>query len=246
MTSKEEKNRRSIRSIAGWSVVVLILAVSTWYLFDLGIASTPPNTRLLTTENSANTFDSTSDTSIGIPEQNAPTTPTPGFVDDFDHGLDAVWVVIFGDPVTQGGRLTSNLGAGVAAGDPSWENYQIDFDVDATQADCGFTDSSNSIGVRAEDFDHAYWFAFTSCTAEWSLLAGGADQENGAAFPDTRVDFLNKAKHITIQVDEAKISAFEEGSLLTSITDSRFQNGGIFLQIEAGTFYDNFKVTLLH
>jgi len=246
MTPKEEKFSRRILSIVGWSVVVLILAVGTWYLFDLGGAAARPVTVVPTTESPAISTEATSEGPIAVPEQDAPTTPTPGFEDDFDNGLGAVWIVIFGDPVVKDGRLTSNIGAGIAAGDPAWENYQIDFDVDATQADCGFTDSSNSMGVRVQDFDHAYWFAFTSCNAVWSLLAGGADPENSGLFAGTRVDVLNKAKHITIQVDETKMSAFENGKLLNSITDSAYKTGCIFLQIEAGTFYDNFKVTLLH
>lgn len=246
MTPKEGNFGRKILSIAGWSVVVLILAVGTWYLFELGGPAAHPVTVVPTTESLAISTEATSEGPIAIPEQDAPTTPTPGFEDDFDSGLSAVWTVIFGDPVVKDGRLTSNIGAGIAAGDPFWENYQIDFDVDATQADCGFTDSSNSIGVRVQDFDHAYWFAFTSCNAVWSLLAGGADPENNGLFAGTRVDILNKAKHITIQVDEAKMSAFENGKLLSSITDSAYKTGGIFLQIEAGTFYDNFKATLLH
>ena len=245
MAPNKEINRKRISLIAAGSVILLLLlAAGGCSPSNLGRPSSPPVASAVTDNTPANTIET--DTSpVGIPEQEAPTTPTPGFVDDFENSLSAVWTVIFGDPVVKDGQLTSSVGAGIAAGDPSWENYQIDFDVDATQADCGFTDSSNSIGVRVEDFDHAYWFAFTSCNAMWSLLAGGADPENNGLFAGTRVDFLNKAKHITIQVDETKISAFENGSLLTSINDSKFQTGGIFLQIEAQTFYDNFKVTLL-
>jgi hypothetical protein len=40
------------------------------------------------------------------------------------------------------------------------------------------------------------------------------------------------------------MSAYENGSLLSSIIASKFQTGGIFLQVEAQTYYDNFQVTL--
>lgn len=247
MSSKKENNRRrSILLIVGGSVILLLfLAVVGWYLFNSGRLSAFLINLVATTEVPTISNDATSDAPVGIPEPEAPTTPTPGFVDNFDNGLDAVWTVIYGDPLIANGQLTSNGGAGITAGDPSWENYQIDFDVDATQVDCTFLDSSNSVGIRVTDFDHAYWFVFTSCTAAWSLLAGGENLGVLSLIPDTKVDALNKAKHITIQVDETKMSAFENGLLLTSIIDSRFHAGGIFLQIEAQTFYDNFKVTLL-
>jgi hypothetical protein len=64
-------------------------------------------------------------------------------------------------------------------------------------------------------------------------------------FPDTRVSTANEAKHITIKVEDTEMSVYDNGLLLSSIEDSSFETGGIFLQLEAQTFYDNFQVTLL-
>lgn len=181
----------------------------------------------------------------GMPEEDAPGTPVPGFTDDFDDGLDPVWNVIYGQPVLTNGQLTSKIDTGITAGDASWENYQIDFDVDTSQTDCPFVDSSNSVGVRVSDFDHAYWFVFTGCEAAWSSFAGGVNEGAPNLFPDTTVNTSKGKKHITIKVDETKMSAYENGSQLSSIIDSKFHTGGIFLQVEAQTLFDNFKVTLL-
>lgn len=177
----------------------------------------------------------------GAPEEDAPGTPAPGFADTFDAGLAPAWSVIYGHPLITDGQLTSDVGAGIAAGDPSWENYQIEFEVNTHKVGCLFLDTSNSVGVRVTDFDHAYWFVFTDCNAGWSLFAGGVPD----LFPDSLVKASNGAKHITIKVEEAQMSAYGNGALLSSITDTRFRTGGIFLQIEAETLYDNFQVTLL-
>jgi hypothetical protein len=250
MTSNAEKNSRNLLPVVGGIVLLLLLvAVGGWYLFHLKSSASPPVPQTVRVDNSTSAVSETDEAPIEIPEQDAPTTPVPGFVDNFDNGhLNAAWTPIYGDPFIEDGRLTSHAGAGIAAGDPSWENYQIDFDVDVSQVDCTFVDSSNSVGVRVKDFGHAYWFVFNSCNAAWSFFAGGIDiNQQGALslLPNTKVDTSTKTKHITIQVDEAKMSASENGQLLTSITDSQYYTGGIFLQIEAQTFYDNFNVTLL-
>jgi hypothetical protein len=180
-----------------------------------------------------------------VPEDDAPGTPVPGFTDSFDEGLDPVWSVIYGHPEITKGQLTAKIGTGIAAGDASWENYQIDFDVDTSQIDCPFVDSSNSIGVRVRDFDHAYWFVFTGCEAAWSMFAGGVNEGVPNLFPDTTVKTSKGTKHITIKVDETQMSAYENGALLSAIIDSTLRTGGIFLQVETQTLYDNFQVTLL-
>jgi hypothetical protein len=41
------------------------------------------------------------------------------------------------------------------------------------------------------------------------------------------------------------MSAFEDGLPLSAIIDTNFRTGGIFLQVEAQTYYDNFQITLL-
>jgi hypothetical protein len=233
--------------MVGLIVLLLLLAVGSGYLLGSGTRSIP-GTR---TDSPANgpveteATESPQEIPEAVPEEDAPGTPTPGFSDTFDNGLDPVWSVIYGHPVMTNGQLTSTIGTGIAAGDASWENYQIDFDVDTSQIDCPFVESSNSVGVRVRDFDHAYWFVFTGCEAAWSAFAGGGDEGAPNVFPDTTVNTSKGRKHITIKVDETKMSAFENGSLVSSISDSRFQTGGIFLQVEAQTFYDNFKVTLL-
>ena len=238
-----ERPKRNSAVLVGWStLVILLLIVGGWYLFDSGKHSTPVV--------SAGTAESAVDESVeteaeespaeGVPEADAPGTP-PGFADDFDNGLGSEWTVHYGDPFIVEGRLTSKVGAGIAAGEASWENYQIELDVDTSRVDCSFVDTSNSVGVRVMDFDHAYWFVFTNCNSAWSLFVGGFPD----LLPDTAVNTSNDVKHFTIKVDETKMSAYENGSLISSITDARTRTGGIFLQIEAQTYYDNFEVILL-
>jgi len=231
-------------------LILFLILLAGWYLFAGGKQSDLVNTSHSTetpAHESSETEAGESPGGVpeGVPEEDAPGTPTPSFVDDFEDGLDSVWTVHYGDPFTLQGKLTSKVGAGLAAGDSSWENYQVDFDADTTQVGCSFVDTSNSVGVRVTDFDHAYWFVFNNCNAGWSLFAGGVSQGIPTLFPETTVDLVPGVKHITIKVDEAQISAYQEGTLLSSITDSRFRTGGIFLQVEAQTLFDNFRVTLL-
>ena len=237
--------------MGGLIVFILLLAAGSWYFFGLrkqSISAAITGTRADSPANGTvetETTESLQEIPAGVPEEDAPGTPVPGFTDNFDAGLDPVWSVIYGHPVITNGQLTSNIGTGLAAGDASWENYQIDFDVDTIQVDCPFVDTSNSVGVRVVDFDHAYWFVFTGCEAAWSSFVGGVNEGIPSLFPDTTVNTSEAAKHITIKVDEMKMSAYENGSLLSAIIDSKLRTGGVFLQIEAQTLFDNFKVTLL-
>lgn len=241
----EQPGRNTAPLVAGLTVLLLLLAAGGWYLLNFGKQPRPaessrteaPVNRPAETE----VEESPLEIPEGVPEEDASGTPTPGFKDNFDDGLDPVWSVIYGHPRIADGQLTSDVGAGIAAGDASWENYQVEFDVDTSQVDCSFVDTSNSVGVRVTDYDHAYWFVFTNCNAAWSLFAGGVPD----LFPNTMVNTSKAAKHMTIKVDETKMSAYEDGTLLASITDARFHTGGIFLQIEAQTLYDNFQVMLL-
>jgi hypothetical protein len=247
----KQPNRNLLLFTAG--LILFLILLAGWYLFAGGMQSGPVNIPDSTetpghesseTEAGESLEETPGGVPEGVPEEDAPGTPTPSFMDDFEDGLGPVWTVHYGDPFISQGQLTSNVGAGLAAGDSSWENYQIDFDVDTTQIGCSFVDTSNSVGVRVTDFDHAYWFVFNDCHAGWSLFAGGVSQGVPALLPDTTVDVAQGIKHITIKVDEAQISAYQEGTLLSSITDSRFRTGGIFLQVEAQTLFDNFRVTL--
>jgi hypothetical protein len=172
-------------------------------------------------------------------------TPAPGFRDDFSNDLSPAWTIHFGDPIIKDGWLTSHVGAGLAAGDPSWKNYQVEFDVDTSQTSCGLVDSSNSVGVRIQDFDHAYWFVFDDCLAACSLFAGGVQDGILNLLPDTRAQTTDPQKHVVITVEENQMSASVNGTLTSSMIDTQWKNGGIFLQVEAGTEYDNFQVTLL-
>jgi hypothetical protein len=232
-------------------VFVLLLAVGSAYVLGSRISPIPPATPVTRTESlptgpvETEATESPQEIPEGVPENDAPGTPVPGFIDNFDDGLDPVWSVIYGQPVMTNGQLTSNIDTGIAAGDVSWENYQIDFDVDPRQIDCPFVDSSNSVGVRVSDFDHAYWFVFTGCQAAWSSFAGGVSEGVPNVLPDTTVNTSKGKIHITIKVDETKMTAYENGALLSAIIDLKLRTGGIFLQVEAQTFYDNFKVTLL-
>jgi hypothetical protein len=220
--------------IAGGLIAVL-LAAGTWALLELAKQSAVLDVSL------------TSESPVVIPEEEPEESPTftPSFFDDFGDGIDPVWAVHYGDPFIENGRLTSNVGAGIAAGDISWSNYQIEFDVDTTQTDCSFTDSSDSLGIRVDTFDSAFWFVFTSCESAWSLYPGGIFQGVENLIPDTRIEFPGGVKHITVTAEGPKLAAYEDRRLLSSIEDANLAAGGIFLQLEAGTFYDSFRVTLL-
>ena len=241
-----EKKPWKIQSLTGGLILgLLLLLLGARYLLRLQPPlSTESPTDLRIAASASETTASRGSLEAG-PEDEAPGTPTASFTDDFENGLAPDWTVHFGDAIIEDGRLTSHVGAGLAAGDPSWENYQIEFDVDTSQNDCSFVDTSNSVGVRVQDFDHAYWFVFNGCETAWSWFAGGVQDGTLNLLPDTTVKTKNAQKHVTIQVDGNKMSADENGTLLSAIIDSQWRTGGIFLQVEAQTYYDNFQVTLL-
>lgn len=245
-----ERPKNSLIFLTSGLIIILILAaIGGWYL--LGWANRAGSSVITTTSVepltgiNTRTEEPPQETPESVPDPDTLGTPALSFTDDFENGLGPAWTVLYGDALISQGQLTSNLGAGIAAGDPSWENYQIDFDVDTSQIPCPFVDTSNSVGVRVRDFDHADWFVFTNCNAAWSLFAGGVDQGAPSLFPDTNVNIAKGKKHISIKVDGTKMSAYENNSLLSAIIDTNFRTGGIFLQIEAQTYYDNFRVTLL-
>jgi hypothetical protein len=234
-----------LRLIAGL-VLLILLVIGVRFFFGAGRQLEPAVNSVAAnapaTESSGNEPEEIPE---AVPEEDAPGTPTPGFTDPFESGLAPVWNVIYGHPLFQEGRLTSDIGVGLAAGDPSWENYQIEFDVDTSQLACGFTESSNAVGVRVKDFDDAYWFVFTGCESAWSAFAGGVKDGAPNQFPGTLTESSKGEKHITIKVDETKMSAYENGVLISSLTDPELRMGGIFVQVEAQTYYDNFQVILL-
>jgi hypothetical protein len=240
--SASKRSPRNIAPLLGGSILILLVAAGGWYFFNPGKQSTPDaSVRTTASLDGAAETGSEVPAPEGVPEGDAPGTPSPGFADNFEEGLGPEWTVHYGDPFSVDGRLTSNVGAGIAAGDASWKNYQIEFDVDTSRIDCSFVDTSNSLGVRVQDFDHAYWFVFTKCNSAWSLFVGGFPD----LLPETAVNSSNDVRHITIKVNGTQMSALENGSPISSINDPSLHTGGIFLQIEAQTFYDNFQVTLL-
>ena len=224
----------------GLSAFLLLFLLNSCSRANTGIQAATP-----TSPDAAESHEPSQEIPEQEPDPEAHHTPTPGFLDTFDDHLSTVWTVHYGDPFVADGQLSSKVGAGIAAGDPTWIDYQIDFDVDTSQITCTFVDTSNSLGVRVRDFDHAYWFVFTSCEAGWSSFAGGVHEGSLSFFPNTKVKISSDAKHITIKVEGTKLAAYENGSLLSAIDDPILDTGGIFLQIEAQTLYDNFKVTLL-
>src|ERR1044071_2557441 len=101
--------------VGGLSALLVLLVLGGLYLRSL----LQPTEAPLDAEGTSEALDIPE----SIPEEDAPGTPTPSFLDDFDDGLDPVWTVHYGDPFVVDGRLTSNVGAGIAAGDASWRNY---------------------------------------------------------------------------------------------------------------------------
>jgi len=246
------RTQRNILILIGGLIGLLLLGVSAgWYIVRVAresgptLVPTPPVDSVVSPPIGTDAQETPQEIPEAAPEDEAPGTPSPNFTDNFEARIGPAWKVLYGDAFVEGGRLTSNVGSGLAAGDTTWENYQIDFDVDTSQVECLFTDTSNSVGVRVKDFDHAYWFVFTNCNAAWSRFAGGVNQGLRDIFPDTLVNTAKGKKHITIKVEETKMSAYENGTLLSAIIDPSFRTGGIFLQVEAQTYYDNFEVTLM-
>lgn len=170
------------------------------------------------------------------PEATAPPQADVLFEDDFEDGLSDAWEVISGNPIVVNGMLTADQDTWLMVGDPSWENYSIEFDTDSPVG--WISQGFNVIGVRAEDIDNMYAYKW----AEYEGYSYIVEEGNWSEIPQSEYNVENAGSNLMINVIDGQIALYENGMKATSFFDSRFKNGRIALRIFPEATIDNFKV----
>lgn len=175
-------------------------------------------------------------------QTNAPATPTGPtvlFQDNFDTGLSEYWEVLSGSPVVVNGRLTANEPTWLAIGDPSWDDYIIEFDADA--AGCWFGSNVDTVAVRFIDINNMIAWRWEDCESYWYIVDSGKDNQVPKSGSGTGYGMIG----LRIIVDGDKFSAFQGDKLLSSFFDRRFPKGRVALKVNKNTLIDNFIIKLI-
>jgi len=171
-----------------------------------------------------------------------PTEP-PAVFDDFANGLNPAWIVVYGKPVVSNERLTASELTLLSVGDPTWTNYQVEFDVQMGRFTCGRDPSF--VGVRGSDVDNMLAFTFTPCDSDWNSVING----QWSPIPGTKLGnqgYIDVLVHFIVKVEGNKIVIREQSNILGSIVDTDHVSGNVYLRIKPDTTFDNFKITLLN
>ncbi len=123
-------------------------------------------------------------------------------------------------------------------GDPSWTDYTVEFDADAS--DCWWpSDGGNVVALRVTDLDNMIAFRWVDCQTAWYIVEDGKWQE----VPNTKGDGIKYGMvRLTITVQGDRFSASVGDKRLSSFFDKRFQRGKMGLRLDAETIIDNLVV----
>lgn len=261
------KVRRGFSLLAFSIILLSVITVTGFFFYRLGLRSNPTipsealplplptlgldptsiNT-LLPTETpipttaplSTNTSSPTT-TPLPINTTTSTITPNPNvfLFDDFRDGLDPVWAIVFGNPLIVNEQLTSSESTMLSIGDPSWTDYQIEFDVKGMG--CNIVSDGDALGVRVADIDNLLLYIFSSCDAEWVFVIEGKK----ASVPGTHTRGFS-SDHVTVRVEGNRFTVYRNSEQLVSLIEDGFSVGYIYLRIRSKTLYDNFKVVLLN
>jgi len=170
-------------------------------------------------------------------------TESPTFFDDFADGLDPAWSVVFGKPVVSNETLVASELTVLTVGDPTWTDYQVEFDVVMNRFTCD--DRASFLGVRATDANNMILFRFDPCDTEWASIINGTWTQ----IPGTLLGnqgYADTLVHFTVVVEGNKVILSDRSQQLNSFIDTDHPTGNIFLQVRPDTIFDNFAITLLN
>lgn len=166
-----------------------------------------------------------------------PPQPSSLFQDGFNSGLSPSWQIVSGNPMVVNDVLTTDKDTWLAIGDDRWINYTIEFEADA--ADCWFSWSYNTIGVRVQDTNNMIAWRWSDCESVWYIVENG----NWNEVPNSKSGTVGyEMISIVLTVDGGQYTVYADGEKLSSFFDTRFQQGKTALQIAADTKIDDFIV----
>ena len=183
-------------------------------------------------------------TNTPIPSPTLVPTQPPTFFDDFENGLNPAWTVVYGKPTISDGQLAAGEETLLSVGDPTWTDYQVEFDVWMGRFTCQDALSS-FLGVRATDIDNMLQLRFHTCETEWSSFINGTQSVIPNTF-DGNQGFGETFVHFIVTAEGDRISVHVQSISLNSFIDTDHPSGNIYLRIRNATLYDNFKITLLN
>ncbi len=94
------------------------------------------------------------------------------FEDTFDEGLSDAWEVVSGNPIIVNGMLSTDQDTWLMVGDPTWEDYSIEFKSDFPGYGT-YSFGFNAIGVRASDIDNMYAYKWVEHESVNAIVKNG-------------------------------------------------------------------------
>ena len=177
-------------------------------------------------------------TELPLAAATLPPKPAILFEDNFDQGLSEAWEVVSGNPMVVNGMLSSDQDSWIIVGDPTWENYSVEFtaEPDINAANLGF----NVIGVRVVDMDNMYAYKLSRYETLWSIVKSGKWNAISESADHLRSEFPRDVIRIT--VNKNSITLYINSTQRFSFVDSKYPQGRVLLKVCPGTTIDNFKV----
>ena len=158
------------------------------------------------------------------------------FEDDFEKGLSDAWEIVSGNPIVVNGTLSADQDTWLLVGDPSWDNYSVEFTTDLSY---GWTKQNfNALGVLATSIDSMYVFRWAEYDSGCFII------ENGDWNEVPQAEFTPKQgeKTFRVTIENGLFTVYLNGVKQTSFFDNRYSKGRITLKLFANNAIDNFKV----
>ncbi len=133
--------------------------------------------------------------------------------------------------------LTTDKETWLTIGDNGWSDYTVKFEANA--ADCWFSGSFNTIGMRVQDSNNMIAWRWADCESAWYIVENG----NWKEVPNSESEGGYGMVSLAITADGGLFTAYANGKKLSSFFDTGFQQGKIALQLAAETQIDNFSVS---
>ena len=159
------------------------------------------------------------------------------FEDTFDEGLSDAWEVVSGNPIIVNGMLSTDQDTWLMVGDPTWEDYSIEFKSDFYGYGT-YSFGFNAIGVRASDIDNMYAYKWVEHESVSAIVQNGEWME----IPQSEFMPGNEQLNFRITIKDNKFSVFVNDELKTSFFDEKYKKGQVALKLHPETTIDDFKV----
>lgn len=187
-------------------------------------------------------------TATPLPDTPLPPPPTARpasllFEDDFNQGLSPAWERGYGQPFIVNDMLSADQETWLSIGDPSWRDYRIEFEADASSCWMYGGREGNVIAPRFVDADNMIAFMWADCECYWYIVRDGVWKQVPGQEP--RLGVGGGVVRLTITARGDQFIVHVNGQRLTSLNDDSFQVGRVGLRLARNTLIDNFRIETL-